>query len=41
MKPFLKNLWDLLFWPIKDYLRKRKLKKRLAELRARDPFIYK
>jgi hypothetical protein len=30
-----------LFWPIKWFIDKRKFKKRLEELKKRDPFIYK
>ena len=33
---FLKQFWE---W-IRDFKRRRLLKKRIAELRKRDPFIY-
>jgi hypothetical protein len=32
---------DILTWPWRKYTEHRKFKKRLAELRKRDPFIYK
>lgn len=34
-------LWDWILHPIASYRNYRSLKKRLAELKKRDPFIYK
>lgn len=36
-----RKLIDIITWPYTEYKRKRELKKRLEELRKRDPFIYK
>jgi hypothetical protein len=41
MKTFLIELWNLISWPYKVFKDKQRYKKRLAELRKRDPFIYK
>jgi hypothetical protein len=41
MKEFLKHLWELICSPYKEFKNKQRLKKRLEELRKRDPFIYK
>jgi hypothetical protein len=41
MRIFLKEIWYLLSWPYKTYRDKQQIKKRLAELRKKDPFIYK
>lgn len=35
------KLIKLLLYPLRSLLEKRKIKKRLAELRKRDPFIYR
>lgn len=37
----MKKVIDFLLWPIRKFQEHRRLKKRLAELRKRDPFIYK
>lgn len=37
----MKKLIDFLLSPYRQYKEKQALKKRLAELRKRDPFIYK
>lgn len=37
----LKDLLDWILHPIQSYKEHRAFKKRLAELRKRDPFIYK
>jgi hypothetical protein len=37
----MKKLIDFLLSPIRKYQEKQRLKKRLEELRKRDPFIYK
>jgi hypothetical protein len=37
----IKKIIDLLLWPINKYQEHRKFKKRIKELRAKDPFIYK
>jgi hypothetical protein len=35
-----KKLLDLLLAPYRNYKEKRRIKKRMEELRKRDPFIY-
>ncbi len=37
----MKNLINFLLKPFRILIEKRKLKKRIEELRKRDPFIYK
>jgi hypothetical protein len=37
----MKKLIELLSWPYRKYKERRAWKKRLEELRRRDPFIYK
>lgn len=37
----LKKLLDIILYPWKKYKENRTFKKRIAELRKRDPFIYK
>jgi hypothetical protein len=37
----MKKIIDIITWPFRKFMEKRRLKKRLAELRNRDPFIYK
>jgi len=37
----IKKIVDLIFSPFKKFIEYRKFKKRLKELRKRDPFIYK
>ena len=41
MKKLLSKIWGFITWPYTEYKRRRELKKRLEELRKRDPFIYK
>ena len=41
MKQFIRDLWDLLSYPYTRYMERRRFKKRMEELRKRDPFIYK
>jgi hypothetical protein len=37
----MKPIWKILILPYTKYKQHKKLKARLAELRKRDPFIYK
>jgi len=37
----MKKLIDFLLWPYHKWQANRKFKKRIEELRKRDPFIYK
>lgn len=37
----IKKLIDIILFPYKKYRETRRYKKRLADLRKRDPFIYK
>jgi hypothetical protein len=37
----MKRILDFLLWPWHKWQEKKRFKKRLAELRKRDPFIYK
>lgn len=37
----MKKIWQILIYPYTQYKDKKKLEKRIAELRKRDPFIYK
>ena len=48
MVQFLKNLWDMITFPVKYYIeyfkekkREKQVKKKIEELKKRDPFIYK
>ncbi|MDA9373812.1 hypothetical protein N9R43_00300 [bacterium] len=41
MKKMLRKIWEFITWPVAEYKRRKELKARLAELRKRDPFIYK
>jgi hypothetical protein len=41
MKKVLKKVWNFVIYPYTWYKRKQEVKKRIAELRKRDPFIYK
>jgi len=41
MKNFLLNLWDLIIYPYRYFKDRQRIKKRLKELREKDPFIYK
>jgi hypothetical protein len=37
----MKKIIDILLWPWRKYQQNKAWKKRLAELKKRDPFIYK
>lgn len=37
----MKKIWEIITWPLTEYRRKKALKKKMEELRKRDPFIYK
>jgi hypothetical protein len=37
----MKRIIDIILYPYRKYTENKKLKKRLEELRKRDPFIYK
>jgi hypothetical protein len=37
----MKKIFEFLLWPWRKYQQHRAWKKRLAELKKRDPFIYK
>jgi|AP86_3_1055499.scaffolds.fasta_scaffold14293_2 hypothetical protein len=37
----IRKILDIILWPYTEIKRRRELKKRLEELRKRDPFIYK
>jgi len=37
----MKKIWTIITWPWAEYKRRKQFKARLAELRKRDPFIYK
>jgi hypothetical protein len=41
MKKILKKIWRTLIYPWTWFKQEREMKKRLAELKKRDPFIYK
>lgn len=41
IKQALKKIWDTLAWPYYKVKEERAFKKRMEELRKRDPFIYK
>jgi hypothetical protein len=48
MVQFLKNLWDMITFPVKYYIeyfkekkREKQVKKKIEELQKTDPFIYK
>jgi hypothetical protein len=37
----IRKIIDFICWPWTEYKRRKEIKKRLEELRKRDPFIYK
>jgi len=37
----IKKIVEILIWPWAKFQERRRFKKRIAELRKRDPFIYK
>lgn len=41
IKKVLRKIWAIITWPYTEYKTRKELKARLAELRKRDPFIYK
>jgi len=41
MKNILKKIWRALIYPYTWYKREQEIKKRITELKKRDPFIYK
>ncbi len=41
MKNILKKIWSIVTYPWTWYQDRKDMKKRLAELKKRDPFIYK
>ena len=38
---YLKKIWELITWPYTYWKEEREFKKRMEELKKRDPFIYK
>ena len=38
---YLKKIWSWICWPYTKWKENREFKKRLEELRKKDPFIYK
>ena len=38
---YLKKIWSLITWPYRKIKEEIEFRKRLKELRKRDPFIYK
>lgn len=38
---YLKKIWSLITWPYRKIKEEIQFRKRLKELRKRDPFIYK
>lgn len=38
---YLKKIWQLIIWPYTYIQEQRRFKKRMAELKKKDPFIYK
>ena len=41
LKKILKKIWDIIAWPYRKVKEEIKFRKRMKELRKRDPFIYK
>jgi hypothetical protein len=41
IKKILKKIWDVISWPYRKVKEEIKFRKRMKELRKRDPFIYK
>lgn len=37
----MKKIWNIITYPYTEWKRRKELKKRIEELRKRDPFIYK
>ena len=38
---YLKKIWDIIIWPYTRIKEEIKYRKRIKELRKKDPFIYK
>jgi hypothetical protein len=38
---YLKKIWKIFIWPYTYIQERRRFKKRMAELKKKDPFIYK
>jgi len=38
---YLKNIWSFIIWPYTRIKEEMRFRKRLKELRKKDPFIYK
>lgn len=38
---WLKNIWEKITYPYYEWKRQRDLKRKIEELKKRDPFIYK
>ena len=41
VKKALKKTWDIITWPYRKIKEEIKFRKRMKELREKDPFIYK
>lgn len=41
IKKILKKIWQIITWPYRKIREEIKFRKRLKELREKDPFIYK
>jgi hypothetical protein len=41
IKKILKKIWDIIAWPYRKVKEEIRFRKRMKELRAKDPFIYK
>ena len=41
IKKILKKIWDIIAWPYHKIKEEIKFRKRMKELKKRDPFIYK
>lgn len=37
----MKKIWNIITYPYTEWKRRKELKKRIEELRKRDPFIYR
>jgi hypothetical protein len=37
----MKTIWNIIMWPFKKIIKEIKFRRKMAELRKRDPFIYK
>tara|TARA_B100000780_G_C20996537_1_gene398647 strand:+ start:712 stop:846 length:135 start_codon:yes stop_codon:yes gene_type:complete len=41
IKNMFKKIWNIIAWPYRKIKEEIKFRKRMKELRAKDPFIYK